>query len=273
MKANAPSDWRHFERLVAALQRRLYPNASVDWDVKVPGALSGVPRQIDVTVRGRLLANDASIVIDCKYLSAHVDVKDVETVAGLFDDVGATKRMLVTSLGYSPAALRRAGSLNVDTYVLRPARDEDWEGFLRSLYLKISLIVPVLSGCEAEREDTGAWIHVDPIDRVRDMNGKIEFLDRILESWIATHTTWEPNKTIALEFTPSLVLVGDNEEPSIRKIRFRATYEDSGFAVESLVHAKQDWVFMSYRPDGTVVQERAFFEFEELATIASSFER
>jgi hypothetical protein len=47
-------------------------------------------------------------VVDTKLFNRKVDVKAVDALAGFVDDVGAEKGMLITSRGYTQAALRRA---------------------------------------------------------------------------------------------------------------------------------------------------------------------
>jgi hypothetical protein len=49
-----------------------------------------VTRQVDVYVRGSFAnIGEATMAVDCKCFSRTVDVKDVEMVMGLVDDVGA----------------------------------------------------------------------------------------------------------------------------------------------------------------------------------------
>jgi hypothetical protein len=47
-------------------------------------------------------------VVDCKCFTSRIDVGDVEQFLGLLDDVNCPLGMMVTTVGYSKAALRRA---------------------------------------------------------------------------------------------------------------------------------------------------------------------
>jgi hypothetical protein len=102
------------EQLYHQLKAAVSPGAEVAFDhdgrQRLPGRFSRTPRQIDVIVRGKFagLEGDELMIVDCKLISRRLDVTHVEAFAGLVDDVGATLGLLVTSVGYSEAAKRRA---------------------------------------------------------------------------------------------------------------------------------------------------------------------
>jgi hypothetical protein len=91
--------WRRFEDLVATIQAALAKDAVVTPNDKVIGTLTGVPRQIDVSVRQKAGQFELLIVIDCKDYRRPVDVKDVEEFIGLVQDVGANKGAMVAPNG------------------------------------------------------------------------------------------------------------------------------------------------------------------------------
>ena len=104
------------EQLVAKIQKDLAPTSEVIHDVKLDGRLSGRKRQIDVLVRDKIGQYEILIVIDCKDYNKPVDVKGVEEFAGLLEDVGAQRGVLVCPKGFSEAAKKRAQSLQLDLY-------------------------------------------------------------------------------------------------------------------------------------------------------------
>jgi hypothetical protein len=93
-------------------------SAVVKRNVHLPGKLSGVQRQVDVLVQGKVYANDGStLVVDAKRWRAPVDVADVGSFIDLVRDVGAGYGLLVTNSGSSPGGMTRArseGSVQVD---------------------------------------------------------------------------------------------------------------------------------------------------------------
>lgn len=107
---------RDLEILVAKIQQQLAPQAEVLHDVKLDGRHSGRKRQIDVLVREKIGQYEIKIVMDCKDYKSPVDVKGVEEFAGLLDDVGAQKGVLVCPKGFSAAAKTRAEKLQINLY-------------------------------------------------------------------------------------------------------------------------------------------------------------
>ncbi len=102
--------WKRYETQIADLirQRAVGP-VKITPDAKVTGLLSEVPRQIDILVEGNVSGiADVTIALDCKCFSEKVDVKDVEAFLGMVEDIGVNMGMLVTTVGFTPAAKRRA---------------------------------------------------------------------------------------------------------------------------------------------------------------------
>jgi hypothetical protein len=107
-------DWKEYEREIEAQFRSEYPSAQIRGNVKMPGKLSGVERQIDLLIQEQVCDFSVTIVIDAKYHSRKIDVKDVEEFLGLVRDVGAHKGVMIASEGYTPAAIQRAYADDVD---------------------------------------------------------------------------------------------------------------------------------------------------------------
>ncbi len=106
-------DWKQYESQIHQhLLKVAGDDATIEFDVQLPGRLSGVDRQVDIYVRGSFAnIGEATMAVDCKCFSRSVDVKHVETVLGLVEDVGTTIGLLVTTEGFSPAAKQRASAV------------------------------------------------------------------------------------------------------------------------------------------------------------------
>ena len=125
-RSKRPPKWKRFENLVAQIQQALTPDATVTLNDKIMGRRSGVPRQIDISVRRTIGQFKILIVIDCKDYANPVDVKVAEDFLGLAEDVGANKGALVSSNGFTEAAKTRARDAGVDVYKLIDAEEHDW---------------------------------------------------------------------------------------------------------------------------------------------------
>jgi Restriction endonuclease len=119
--------WRRFEELVATIQKALSPEAVVTPNDEIVGRITGVPRQIDISVRQKAGQFELLIVIDCKDYARPVDVKDVEEFMGMVQDVAANKGAMVAPLGFSAAAKTRAEKAGIDLFRPVDTGGHEWK--------------------------------------------------------------------------------------------------------------------------------------------------
>lgn len=262
-----PRTWPGFERLVAALHAKVDPAAAVRWNEAVLGK-SGTRRQLDVTVRGRIGTTDLFVVVECKDYSRPVGIELVEAFVAKLEDVAANKGVMVARTGFTRDALARAERAGISPAVLRPARDEDWDRYLRSLLIKIQSRVIVHNDLSVVLAD-GRELPVSWADRVEAPDGRQCFMDMLVNGWLHDHA-WEDGKPIRLGLDPAWRLLRDDELPGVAEIKCRPRWGD-GFAVEANVVRPEDWVFMRCCADGRVDDEKHFFEFRELEQLAKAF--
>ncbi len=114
-----PGDWKSYEAYVTGSLARRFPSAKIRSDAKLLGLKSGAQRQIDVLVEGQ-----DRIAFDCKCYKRKVDIKHVEEFLGMLDDLGVHYGVMVTTNGYSKAALRRARNdpRQIELQILPPER-------------------------------------------------------------------------------------------------------------------------------------------------------
>ena len=109
MPANAALDTEYENGVADVLAFRAGGAAVVERNVRLLGHRSGVRRQVDVLVRGRVFGlTEAMMLVDCKRWAKPVDVGDVGAFLDLVEDVGADVGLLVTTKGGSGAAHERA---------------------------------------------------------------------------------------------------------------------------------------------------------------------
>jgi len=126
----AKPKWKRFEDLAAHIQRSLTSGATVEQNVRVDGRRSGVPREIDISVKTRVGQYELFVAIDCKDCKRRIHVKDVETFIGLVKDVGANKGAMISARGFSDAAKNRASDAGVDLHRLVDAEAHDWQSYV-----------------------------------------------------------------------------------------------------------------------------------------------
>lgn len=101
-------NWKEYEQEVFNELRNRYPDASILYNQKVLGCISGVERQIDILMEEENFDSPIRTIIDTKKHSSRIDIKDVESFLGMMADVKADKGMLISLKGYTKGAIKRA---------------------------------------------------------------------------------------------------------------------------------------------------------------------
>lgn len=120
-------DWQILEELVASIQKKLAPSATVEHNVFVKGQITGVDRQVDVLVTQMIGQYKMTIAIDCKDTKRPVDTKGVGEFSELVRDINANKGVLVCPAGFSKQALKTAKSYQIDLYRPVDTGDHKWK--------------------------------------------------------------------------------------------------------------------------------------------------
>lgn len=120
--------WKRFEKLIHQIHTELAPQgAIVKQDDRIVGAESNVERQLDVTIRLNVAQYDVLIVVECKDESRPIDVGAMGQFASLLRDVKANKGVLVSTSGFTPAAIAMARSQGIDTRRYLDTEGLDWK--------------------------------------------------------------------------------------------------------------------------------------------------
>lgn len=124
-------DWKKYEKEIFETFRQAYPDAKISYNQKVIGRYSKIERQIDVLIEGRIAGKKLRLIIDGKYYSENIDVKEVESFISMVEDVGAAQGILITSKGYSQAAINRAyyGPTDIELDILNFEELKQFQGF------------------------------------------------------------------------------------------------------------------------------------------------
>ncbi|MFZ4160111.1 restriction endonuclease [Streptomyces griseoincarnatus] len=106
-KSQGKKFWRKFEEEVERAVSDL-GNARVERDVRVPGVLSGRPRQIDVIARGEVAGCPMTVIFEAKCYAGLVQIGRVDELVGKALDVAAQSAVLYSPRGFSLGAQARA---------------------------------------------------------------------------------------------------------------------------------------------------------------------
>jgi hypothetical protein len=128
-----------YERLTAIVFRLLTEQTTVH-DLTLRGE-STVGHQIDVTVaegdrRERML-------IECKDYTKPVGLEKVRSFSAVVEDLKPDAAFMVTTNRFTEDAAKFAEAKGITAAVLRPPRDEDWNGIIKQVEITIDMLVPL----------------------------------------------------------------------------------------------------------------------------------
>jgi hypothetical protein len=100
--------WQEYQEAVAQLYEQLDELGCVHRSVTLPDKVTGQPRQIDVLVEFEAYEHRLRLVVDAKFHSEKLDVKDIEGVLALAEAVRASKTVIVAANGWTEPAAKKA---------------------------------------------------------------------------------------------------------------------------------------------------------------------
>jgi hypothetical protein len=138
---NLVEDWGGFEKLIAELHET--GDVTVERNVVLRGR-SGAERQIDVLIRHKQGLYEHLVVVECKYWNRNVERLHVDALANTVREVGASRGVIFSSMGFQSGAITQAEHEGIDLFTVREPTDTEWgaPGRHVSLYLHVISIAP-----------------------------------------------------------------------------------------------------------------------------------
>lgn len=150
-------NWKKYESEILTYFQETYPETTITFDKKINGKYSKAERQIDIFIEGEIAGYEIKIVVDCKYFSKNIDVKQVESFCSMVEDVDAHQGILITKKGYSKAAINRAyyGSQKVELDIINFDKIKEFQSFTAIPYVSdFSVILPAPFGWILDLKDS-----------------------------------------------------------------------------------------------------------------------
>jgi hypothetical protein len=104
--------------------------ATVTLDDRIIGCQSKTDRQLDITIRASVAQYNLLIVIECKDEARPLDVGTIGKFASLLQDVEANKGVMISTSGYTPAAIELARHRGIVTRTYIDTEGLDWHSEL-----------------------------------------------------------------------------------------------------------------------------------------------
>lgn len=130
-------DWKEFEYFVADVYASS-DEVKVEHDVTEIGK-SNAKRQIDVKVTQITKLHKYVTIIECKRWKEPVTRQEIDVLFASVEDLNANKGVIFTTKGYEQGAIDYAKSKNIDIFIIRDVRDDEYAqpGKKFSLYLQM----------------------------------------------------------------------------------------------------------------------------------------
>jgi Restriction endonuclease len=118
--------WKRFEKLIHQIHAQ-FGKDTVTLDEKLMGHDSKTLRQIDVAIRGVINQYQILIVVECKDEARPIDVSTMEAFAGVLRDVKANKGVMISTSGFTAAAIEVARTHGITTRTYLDTESVDWK--------------------------------------------------------------------------------------------------------------------------------------------------
>lgn len=119
--------WKRFEEVVFEIQKSFANDAEVKFDDKIDGQDSKTKRQVDISIKKHIAQYPIFIAIECKDIKDPVDVTEIESFCTKIKDIRANRGVMISSSGFTKAALKTAKIHAIDAYRLIDTKSIDWK--------------------------------------------------------------------------------------------------------------------------------------------------
>lgn len=204
LSKNAGTD---FEKIVANIQARIDPNASVTHNQKITDRL-GHSRQFDVVIKGVFAGQEILGVIECKDLNKKVSTPEIEAFVTKSQDINANFKIVVSRRGFSKQGLEKAKHYGIQALSLMQ-KDKANSGFrlgsywLADIYLWRQITLSPILAIESNQPITFN-IHDAKINGKKVLDWFTNYLynnhlSEAKEGWVTVEIGFEKDQIVELD--------------------------------------------------------------------------
>lgn len=143
-----------YERLAAVVYKVIDESDSVIHDLRLRGDGKTAQHQIDVTVEKSGISK--RILIECKEYNRVIGIGIIRDFFGAISQIKPDEAFVVTTVGYTRGAINFAKDEGIKLAILREAEDSDWNGLIRTIVLKMEVIMmntPIIEWIASSEEE------------------------------------------------------------------------------------------------------------------------
>ena len=143
-------NWSEYENRVLNYFKSKFNITNIKRHVFLEGYLSKTKREIDILIETQVYDFYIPIVIECKNWTSKLDVSDVGSFIYKLKDIGISKGIMITKIGYSEAAYQSAMNENdIQLFVIDFDKLDEFHGFYA---------LPYSGECGAVISSPSGWI-------------------------------------------------------------------------------------------------------------------
>ncbi len=118
---------REYEQFVFDKFKRLFADAIVTKNDHIRGSLSGLDREIDVSVRMTVGSERLLYIAQCKDWKTPADIKVLGEFSAVIQDVGAAKGFLLCTSGFAKSNHQYARTLGIELVTIEDIKSDKWK--------------------------------------------------------------------------------------------------------------------------------------------------
>jgi hypothetical protein len=118
---------KEYEKFIYEKFREFFVGFEVNLNDKILGKLSGIKREIDVSVKGKVNDFDLLYIVQCKDHIKPADVKIIGEFSSVIKDLGASKGFLICSSGFTKTIHQYAKNLGIELITIEDINSTKWK--------------------------------------------------------------------------------------------------------------------------------------------------
>lgn len=105
-------------------------------------SIDGTEAEIDIYWEYEYAGITHAVAIECKDYNRNVDLPRIRDFSGKIQLLSGIKGLMISRKGFSEQAVQAASAKKIDLIVLREHTDEDWNGYIKEINIKMEFSIP-----------------------------------------------------------------------------------------------------------------------------------
>jgi len=185
-----------YERFVYEKFRRLFPDAQVTLNDKIPGKQSGLLREIDISIKMTVGDTEIVYIVQCKDRGKRpADILVLGEFSSVIKDVDATKGFLICTSGFAKSNYKYARTLGIELLTVEDIESGKWHADIKvpliyikkivNYFLDASIIPNEKLVAKNQTQAIPVNLDIDVTSISYDLGGTSTTIKEHLQSWIA----------------------------------------------------------------------------------------